>query len=63
MLVEFPARGFHRLILATTSRRRSHDLFHANCGRLAVVGCHTATYVALGDDADQLEVLCILNDW
>jgi hypothetical protein len=61
MLVEFPARFFNGLIRATTRRRGTHDLFDANFGSTAVISRHPATHVALGDDADQLEVLCILN--
>jgi hypothetical protein len=61
MLVEFPARFFNRLICATTSRRRSHDLFDANFGSTAVLGSYGATHVTLGDDAHQLEIFCILN--
>ncbi|MDO8632377.1 MAG: hypothetical protein Q7R41_17990 [Phycisphaerales bacterium] len=61
MIVEFAARFFDRLICATTSRRGSHDLFDANFRSMAVIGRHAATDVALGDDADQLEGLYILN--
>jgi len=61
MLMEFPARFFNWLIRATTRRRGSHDLFYANFGSTAVISRHAATHVALGDDADQLEVFCILN--
>jgi len=61
MLVEFPARFFQRLIRVTTRRRGPHDLFDANFGSTAIISRHAATHVVLGDDADQLEVLCILN--
>jgi hypothetical protein len=61
MLVEFPARFFNWLIRATTRRRGAHDLFDANFRGTSVISCHAATHVALGDDADQLEVFCILN--
>jgi hypothetical protein len=61
MLVEFPARFFNRLICATTRRRWSHDLFDANFRSMAVISRHAATHVALGDDADQFEILCVLN--
>jgi hypothetical protein len=61
MLVEFPARYFNWLIRATARRRGTHDLFDANFGSTAVISRHAATHVTLGDDADQLEVFCILN--
>jgi hypothetical protein len=61
MLVKFPARFFNRLIGVTTSRRGSHNLFDANFGSMAIISRHAATHVALGDDADQLEVFCTLN--
>ena len=61
MLVEFPARFCNWLIRATTRRRGTHDLFDANFGSTAVISRHAATHVALGDDADQLEVFCVLN--
>jgi len=55
MLVEFPARFFNWLIRATTHRRGTHDLCDANFRSAPVTSRHTATHVALGDDADQLE--------
>jgi hypothetical protein len=61
MLVEFPARFCNWLVRATTRRRGTHDLVDANFGSTAVISRHAATHVALGDDADQLEVFCILN--
>jgi hypothetical protein len=61
MLVEFSARVFNWLIRATTRRRGTHDLFDAYLRRAPVISRHAATHVALGDDADQLEVFCILN--
>jgi len=61
MLVQFPARFLNRIIRATTRRRGTHDLFDANFGSTAVISRHAATHVALGYDADQLEVFCILN--
>jgi len=61
MLVEFPPCFCNRLIRATTRRRRTHDLVDANFGSTAVISRHVATHVALGDDADQLEVFGILN--
>jgi len=61
MLEELPARFFNRLICVTTSRRGSHDLFDTNFGSMTVISRHAATHVALGDDADKLEVFCILN--
>ena len=61
MLVEFPARCFNRLIRAATGSRGSHDLFDANFRSVPLISRRAATHVALGDDADQLEVFCILN--
>ena len=61
MLLEFPARFGNWLIRATTRRRRTHDLIDANFGSTAVISRHAATHVALGDDADQLEVFCVLD--
>jgi hypothetical protein len=61
VLDQLPARFFNRLIRVTTRRRWSHDLFDANFGSTPVISRHAATHVALGDDADQLAVLCILN--
>jgi len=63
MLVEFPARFFNRLIRATTRRRGTHDLFDANFRSVPVISRHATTHVALRDDADQLEVFCVLNYW
>jgi hypothetical protein len=62
MLVEFSARFFNGLIRATTRRRGAHDLVDAHVRRAPVVSGHAATDVALGDDADQLAVVGILND-
>jgi hypothetical protein len=61
MLVELPARFFNRLIRVTTGRRGSHDRFDANFGSAAVISRHAATHVPLGNDADQLEIVCILD--
>jgi len=61
MLVEFPARFCNGLIRATTRRRGTHDVFYAYLGSAPVISRHAATHVALGDDADQLEVFCVLN--
>jgi len=61
MLMEFPARFFNWLIRATTRGRGTHDLLDANLGSTAVISRHAATHVALGDDADQLEVFCVFN--
>jgi hypothetical protein len=61
MLVELPARFFNRLLGATTRRRGTHDLSDADFGSTPIMSCHAATHVALGDDADQLECLYILN--
>ena len=63
MLVEFPARFFNRLIRAATGSRGSHDLCDANFRSMPLISRRAATHVALGDDADQLEVFCILNHW
>jgi hypothetical protein len=54
MLVELPVRFFNRLVRATTSRRGPHDFFDVHVGSTAVVRCHFAAHVALGDDADEL---------
>ena len=62
MLVEFPARVFNRLFCVTTRRRGSHDLFDANFRGLAVISRHATTHIALGDDADQLEVFLIFHN-
>ena len=59
--VEFPARSFNRLAPTTTDRQDSHDLFHAHFRGAPVIGRHPETHVTPGDDADQLEVFCILN--
>lgn len=61
MFVEFLARSFNWLICMTTRRHGTHDLFHANFGSATVFSRYAATYVALGNDADQFEVLCILD--
>ena len=61
MLVEFSARFFNGLIRATTRRRGVHDLVDANFRSMAVISRHAATHVALGDDADQLEIFRIFN--
>ena len=61
MLVEFAARFFNGLIRAATRRRGTHDLLYAHVRRATVIGGHAATDVALGYDADQLAVLCILD--
>jgi hypothetical protein len=61
MLIEFSASFFNRLICATTRRRGTHDLFDAYLRSALVISRHAATHVALGNDADELEVLCILD--
>jgi hypothetical protein len=61
MLVEFSARFFNGRIRATAPRRGAHDLFDAYVGSAPVVSRHAAAHVALGDDADQFAVFCILN--
>jgi hypothetical protein len=61
MLVEFSARPLNRLICVTASRRRAHDLFDGNLRSAPVISCHATTDVALGDNADHLEVFRILN--
>ncbi len=57
MLVEFPARVFNRLARTTKGRQGPHELFDAHVQSEPVISLHAA----LGDDADQLEVFCILN--
>ena len=61
MLVEFPAHFFHRLACTTTGRQGSHDRFDVHVRRAPVISRHAATHVTLGDHADQLEMLGILN--
>jgi hypothetical protein len=61
MLVEFPARFCNWLIRSTTRRRGTHDVFDANFGSAPVIRRHAAAHVAFGNDADQLEVFCVLN--
>ncbi len=61
MLVELPARIFDQLIRATAGRRRTHDLFDANFGSAAVIGCYPTAHVALGNYAYQLAAFHILN--
>ena len=61
MLVEFPARVFNRLARTTKGRQGPHELFDAHVRSAPVISLHAATHVARGDDADQLEVFCILN--
>ena len=61
MLAEFTARFFNRLMPTATRRRRSHDLFDADFRSVPVIGRNATTHVAFGDDADQFEVLRILN--
>jgi hypothetical protein len=61
MLVEFPTHYFNRLARTTTGKQGSHDLFDAHVRSAPVISLHAATHVAPGDDADQLEVFCILN--
>lgn len=61
VLVEFLARFRNWLIRATTCSCVTHDLFDANFGSTAVISSYAATHVALGYDADQLEVFYILN--
>ena len=61
MFVEFPARFFNWCIRATTRRRGAHDFLDAHVRSAPVISRHAATDVTLGDDTDQLAVLCILN--
>jgi hypothetical protein len=61
MLVEFSAGVINRLVRATARRRGSHDFFDAHFRSATVIRRHAATYVALGDYADQFEVFRILN--
>jgi len=60
MLMEFVARLFHGFIRTAARGRGTHNFFDADFGSTAVISRHAATHVALGDDSDQLEVLCIL---
>ena len=60
MLVEFPLRFFHGFIRTAATGRGTHDLSDTDFGSPAVISRHAATHVALGDDADQLEVFGIL---
>jgi hypothetical protein len=62
MLVECASRFVNWLVHRTTGRRGPHDLFDANFRRMAVISRHAATDVTLGDNADQLEAFCILNN-
>ena len=61
MLAQCLSCDVNRLISATTRGRRPHDLVHAYVRRLAVIGRHAAAYVSFGDDAYELEVLCVLD--
>jgi hypothetical protein len=61
MLVEFSARFCNWFIRATTRSRGMHDVCDAHLRSAPVLSRHAATHVALGDDADQLEVFCVLN--
>lgn len=61
MLVGFPTYFFNPLARTTTNRQGLHDLFDAHLRSAPVISRHAATHVALGDDADQLVVFCILN--
>ena len=60
MFVEFPPRFFYGCIRTAASGRGMHNFFDADFGGTAVISRDAATHVALGDDADQLEVFCIL---
>ena len=62
MLMEFVARSVQRLTCPAAGCRGPHDLLDVNFGRATVIRRHATTHVALGDDADQLEVFRILND-
>ena len=62
MIAEFAPRFVHVLVRTTTRRRRPHDLSDTNLRRTAVISRYAATHVALGDDADDLKVVCILDD-
>jgi len=61
MFVEFPPRFFHGFIRTAACGRGTHNFFDADFGSTAVISRYAATHVALGDDADQLEMFCILN--
>jgi hypothetical protein len=61
LFVELSASFFNGLVRAATRRRGAHDRFDAYFRGAPVISCHPATHVTLGDDADQLEFLGILN--
>jgi hypothetical protein len=62
MIVEFAPRFVNRLIRATTRGRGAHNLSDAHLRCTAVISRDATTHVALGDDADNREVVCILDD-
>ena len=59
MFGEFPSRVVHGFIRTAAGGRGTHDLFNADFGCKAVISRHAATHVALGDDADQREIVRI----
>jgi hypothetical protein len=61
MFMEFLLRDFERVIRAAASRCGTHNISDAHVGRLTVLGSHMVTDVALGHDADEIEILFILN--
>jgi hypothetical protein len=63
VLTKFPSSVFDRFIRAATSGHGLHDVLHANFGSPLVISRDATAHVALRDDADKLEVICILNHW
>ena len=62
MIVECAPRLVNWLIRTTTRGRGAHDLSDANFRCTAVISRYAATHVTLSDDADDLEVVCVLDD-
>jgi hypothetical protein len=60
MRVEFPARFFNRLARTTTSTQ-GRMIFPTRT--FEARRSSAATHFALGDDADLIDVLCILTHW
>lgn len=61
VLVKRPTRLVDRIIRGTASRRGAHDLVYANLGGAPVFSYYAVAHVALGDDANQFEVLGALD--
>jgi len=59
MFGECPSRVIHGFLRTAAGGRGTHDRFNADFGCKAVISRHAATHVALGDDADQLEIVRI----